>query len=101
MLCGKSNKFIDIVRLIFSLVSSLVSLDLAALCTAVDDDITLLGIGNTADRLHGSAALVCAVAGVDVNVQRPQTYGAVVTGGIAQRFYLCSAVSADETVIVF
>ena len=101
MLCGESYKLVDIIRLIFSLVSSLVTLYLAALCTAVDDDITLLGIGNTADRLHGSAALVCAVAGVDVNVQRPQTYGAVVTGGVAQGFYLCSAVSADETVIVF
>ena len=101
MLCGKGDQLVDIVRLILCLVGSLVALDLAALGTAVDDDITLLGVGNAADRLHGGTALVGTVAGVNVYVQGPQANGAVITGGISQGLYLCATVSTDKTVIVF
>ena len=100
MLCGKGYQLVDIVRLILCLVGSLVAFDLAALGTAVDDDIPLLGIGDTTDRLHRSTAFVGTVAGVNVYVQGPQANGAVVAGRISQRLYFCTAVSADEPVIV-
>ena len=37
-------------------------------------------IGLYTDGFHFSAALVCAVAGIDIHVQGPQAKGAMVTG---------------------
>ena len=101
MLGGQGNELVDIVGLVLCLVGRLVSLDLPALGATVYDDISLLGVGDAAYRLHRRAAFVCAVSGVYINVQRPETHGAVITRGIAQMLYRGSAMGADKTVIVF
>lgn len=100
MLCGQLDELVDIVGLVLCFVGCLVALDLPAFGTAVDYDITLLGVGDTAYRLHGGAAFVCAVAGVYINVQGPEAHGTMVAGGVAQRLYLGPAMGADKTVIV-
>ncbi len=101
MLCRKLYQLIDIVRLYFCLMGSFVALYLSAFCTAVNNDISLFWVCNTADRLHRCAAFVGTVAGIDINVQRPETHGTVVTGGISQRLYFSPAMSTDKAVIIF
>lgn len=100
MLCGQLDELVDIVWLTLCLVSRLVSFDLTAFGTAVDYDISLLGVGDTAYWLHGSPAFVGTVTRIYVNVERPQTYGAVITGGVAQGFYFGAAMGTDKSVIV-
>ena len=67
----------------------------------VGDDISLLRVGLDEDRLHKTEALAGAVAGVFVDMYRPQTEGAVVARGRAERLYLSSAMTADESRVVF
>ena len=49
--------------------SRLVSYHLAALVTAMDDDIALLGVGLCFDGAEDTAAGVGSVTGVDINVE--------------------------------
>ena len=75
--------------------------DLAAFGAAVDDDVTLAGVGLGADGLQQAAAFIGAVAGVDVHVDGPQAEWAMVTGGIAKGLDLSAAVGADKAAVVF
>ena len=60
------------------------------------DDISLFEIGDDEDGLHKTEALASAVAGVFVNMYRPQAEGTMIARGRTERFYLASAVTADE-----
>jgi hypothetical protein len=73
----------------------------AAFGAFVGDDISLLRVGLDEDRLHKTEALAGAVAGVFVDMYRPQTEGAVVARGRAEWLYLSSAMTADESRVVF
>ena len=73
----------------------------AAFGAFVGDDISLLRVGLDEDRLHQTEALAGAVAGIFVNMNRPQAERAMVARGRAERLYLSSAMSADESRIVF
>ena len=68
----------------------------AAFGAFVRDDISLFEVGLDEDGLHKTEALAGAVAGVFVNMYRPQTEGAMVARGRTERFYLAAAVTADE-----
>jgi hypothetical protein len=46
-------------------------------------------------------ALASAVAGIFVNMYRPKTVRAMVAGGRSERLYLASAMTADESRVVF
>lgn len=78
MLCGKCYDLHYIIGLHLRLMCCLVALDLTALGAFVNDDITLLRIGDTADRLHLSPAFVGTVTGVLVNMERPEADGTVI-----------------------
>ena len=73
----------------------------AAFCAAMQDHKALAGIGLHADGLHLPAALVGAVAGIDIHVQTPQAEGAMVAGAVAKGLDLLAAVRANEPIIVF
>ena len=79
----------------------LVATQLAALLTAVNNDVPALGIGHGRYRLQRAPARVGAVTGVDVHVQAPKAEWAVVARGVAKRLYLLATVRADEAIIVF
>ena len=70
---------LDVVGLNLCLVGGAVAVKLAAFCAFVDDDIALFGVGLGGDGLHKTAALACTVAGVYIEMLRPQTKGAVVS----------------------
>ena len=78
-----------------------VAVKLSALGASVNDDESLFGIGLCADRLHLPLAFAGAVSGIDVYVERPEAKGAVIAGGVAQRFHFFSAVCADKAVVIF
>jgi hypothetical protein len=67
----------------------------------VDDHVALFGIDFNADRLECAAAICGAVAGIDVEVERPETEGAMVSGGIAEGLYLLAAMCTDEGLVNF
>ena len=48
-----------------------------------------------------NAAGVCAISGQDIDVQGPQAKRTMVARGIAQRFNLTTAMSADKACVVF
>ena len=70
MISGELDYQIEIVGLDLGLVSRLVAYGCAATLTAVKNDISALGIGHRACRTEYSAAGVCTVAGVYINVER-------------------------------
>ena len=74
---------------------------LAALGTAVDDYISPPCIRLGSYRLHKAAARVLPVAGIFVNVHRPQTERAVIARRIPQRLDLPTAVGADKAAVIF
>ena len=81
--------------------SRFVSDDGAALLAAVDYDIAALCVG---ERLYGaenSAAFVCTVTGVYINVQRAKAKWTVVSRRVAEREHLLAAIFTNKTVIVF
>ena len=75
--------------------------DLSAHGASVDDHKSSTRVGFHADRFHLPTALVCAIPGVDVHVQRPQAKGAMIARGIAQRNHFLSAMRANKTVVIF
>ena len=92
---------LDAVGLYLRLVRGAVAVKLAAFGATVNDHVPLFGVGLYAHGLHLTAALVCAVARIDINVQRPQTKRAMVARGVAQRLDRLSAMRANESVVVF
>ena len=57
----------------------LVSHGLTASFASVDDYIALLGVGKSLNGAKDTAAAVCSVAGVYVNVKRAKAEGTVVS----------------------
>ena len=74
---------------------------LAAPCAFMNNNVSLLWIGNNFDRFHRGATFAGAITGVYVNVKRPEAEWAVIARGISEWLYLLAAMGADEAVIVF
>ena len=98
---GQRNDLSEIVGLNFHIVRRLISADLAAFFTAVNDDVAFFGIGLHLDRAQNAAAGVGAVAGVDIHVQRAKTARTVVAGAVAKGLDGQTAVFADEGIVIF
>lgn len=98
--CCQADYEIGVVRLNGCLVGSTVANNGTALVAPVDNDIAALWVGLCLDGAEDAAAAVCSVAGVDIHVQRAETEGAVVAGGVAQGEHLLAAVLADEAVVI-
>ena len=79
--CGEADEEGAVIGLDLCVIGGSVAAELAAFGTAVGNDVAVAGIGLGADGLHLTSAAVCTVAGVDVNVERPEAEGAVVSGG--------------------
>ncbi len=75
--------------------------DSAAFFTFMDNYKTSPCVGFNAYGAHGAAALVCPVAGIDVNVKRPQAFWTMVAGCVAKRFHFKAAVLTDKSFVVF
>ena len=60
------------------------------------DDISLFEVGLDEDGLHKTEAFAGAVAGIFINMYRPQAEGTMIAGGRTERFDLASAMTADE-----
>ena len=78
-----------------------VAVDLAAFRAFVDDDVALFGVGLGGDGLHQTLTQAGAVAGIYIEVLRPEAKRAVVSRGIAEGLNLAPAVLADEGVVIF
>ena len=90
-----------VVGLNLGFVRGTVSVDLPAFGATVNDHKALLGIGLGADRLHWSAAFICAISRIDIHMQRPKAKRAMVARGVAQGLYGFSAMLSYKAVIVF
>lgn len=99
--CGEANEEGAVVGLHLCIVGSAVAVDFTAFGAAVIDDKSMLGIRLGADGLHLTAAGIGAVTGVDINVKRPETEGAMIARGKAERQDLFVTVRADEAAVVF
>jgi len=73
----------------------------AATLAFMDYYISALGVGLGFYRTENSAAFVCSVAGVYIDVERAKAEGAVVARGVAEWQNLLAAIFADKAVIVF
>ena len=98
--CKLDDK-VYIVGLYFCLVSGLISVYLAAFGAFMKNYISLFGVCNGFYGAHDTVALTGSVPGIHVNVEGAETFGAMVSGGIAEGLYLETAVCAHKTVIVF
>ena len=96
----KLDEQVGVIGLDFCLVSRFVTDNRAATVALMDDDISLFGVGQGLDRAQDTAAIVCSVTGIYVNVQGAETEGAVIARGVSQGEHLFSAVFADKTRIV-
>ena len=90
-----------IVGLDLCLMGGAVAVKLAAFCAFVDDNVALFGVGLGGDGLHKTAALAGTVAGIYIEMLRPQAKGAVVSRGVAEGLNLPPAVLADEGIVIF
>ena len=101
--CRQTNEEGAVVGLNFGVVSGAVTAYFTALGATVDDDIAVavLDIRLGADGLELAAAGIGAITGVDIDVKRPQAKGTVITGGIAERQDLFSAMRTNKAVVVF
>ena len=95
------NEKLFVVGLYLCLVCRLISVNFVALCASVQNNVSLFGVGNYLDWLHGCAALAGAVAGVYVNVERPKTERAVIARGVSKWKHLLAAMCTDKSVVVF
>ena len=78
-----------------------VALDRTTLAAFVYNDIPFARVCLHADRIHHTAAFVCAVSGVLVYVKRTEAARTVVARAVAKWFDRMSAVCADKVIIVF
>ena len=79
MISRQFDDKIEIVGLDLCLVSRLVANGGAATLTAVKNDISALGIGHRTCRTEYSAAGICTVAGVYINVERAKAERTVIS----------------------
>ena len=94
--CRKTDNKIGIIGLNLCLVGSLVSNYRAASVASVDDHVSLFRIGLGSDRAENTAAIVCSVAGIYINVKGTKAERAMISRGIAKRQNLFAAGFADE-----
>ena len=92
----------EVVRLCFCFVSSFVAAYLTTFLAFVYNCVAaFFRVGFSSDGLKGTFALRGTVTGVHVKVKRPQTKGAVISGGIFKWKNFFAAVSADEAFVKF
>ena len=70
-----------IVGLNLCVICGAVASKLTAFGATVGDHVAVTGIGLGSNGLHRTAASVCTVAGIDVNVERPEAERAVIARG--------------------
>ena len=99
--CGELYYELGIVGLNLCLVSRLVSYDLSAHLAPMHDNISAFRVGNSSYRAQNSAARICSVPGVYINVKRREAKRAVISRGISERKNLLAAIFAYKSVIVF
>ena len=97
---GETDYHIGVIGLNLCFVCRLVSYNCAAPVTAVNYDIAALGVGLCLNRAEYSAAGVCSVAGIYVNVQRTEAEWAMITRGVSERKHLLVAVFTYKAGIV-
>ena len=97
----QANEQTMVVGLDFRVERGAVAADLSALCATVNDDKATARVGFGADRFHLAAAGVCAVAGIDVEVDRREAERAVVARREPQGQDFSAADGAYEAVVVF
>ena len=98
---GELDDEIHIVWLDLCLVGGTVAHRLTAFFAAVDYDVTALCVRQRLYGAENTAAVVCSVARVYVNVQGAETERTVISRGISEREHLFAAVLADEACVVF
>ena len=98
---GELDEERHIIGLIFGVQRGAVAAYLAAFCAFVDYNEAFFCVWLSSYRLKLSAAFVCSVARVYVNVQGPQTKRAMVSRRVSERVYLFSAMNANKGIIVF
>ena len=81
--------------------SGFVSVNFTATRAFMDNDKSLFGVGQGLNRAQDTAAIVCSVTGIYVNVKRPKAKGAVVARRVFEWTDLRPAMYADESVVVF
>lgn len=92
----------QIVGLNFCFVSRFVTAYLTAFLAFVYDCVAaFFCVGLSSHGFKGTLALGGAVAGVYVKMERPQTKGAVISGGIFKGKNFLAAVGTDEAFIKF
>ncbi len=99
--CRECDKLFQAVGLDIGVVGGAVSVYLTAFCTAVYYNIALAWIGDGGNRLHKSAALVCTVSGIYIDMYRPKTVRAMVARAFSERLHLPAAVLADKSAVIF
>ena len=99
--CGQLDEQIDVIRLHLGRICGFVAHRSAAFFAAVDDDIPLLRIRQDLYRLQKTKAIVCPVAGIDVDMDGAETLRAMIARGHAQRLDFEAAVPAGEAAVVF
>jgi hypothetical protein len=80
-------------------VGGLVSYHRAASIASVDNYVSLFRIGLGADRAENSAAIVCSVAGVYINVKGTKAERAMISRGVAKGQNLFAAILANKTLV--
>ena len=98
---GQSDEQVRVVRLNLCLVRGFTADDGTAFFALVEDDEAAACIGLDPDRAKQSAAGICTVAGVDVNVQGTEAEGTVISRRRAEGQNLPPAVFAEKARVVF
>ena len=98
---GQLDDQANVVRLYVGIVSRAIAKQLAALFALVNDDVPLFRVSNRRHSLKKSAALVGAVARIDIHVKRRKTKRAMIARAFAERKHLFAAMLTNKSVIVF
>ena len=77
--CGEFDKQGAIIGLLFSIKGGAITAYLAAFFAPMDNNEILFRIGLCTDRAHKTAAGVSSIAGVYVDVERPQAEGTMIS----------------------
>ena len=99
--CGEADDKVGIVGLHLRFVGGFIARDFATTVTAVNENITALGVGKRADWAENATTGIGAVTRENVYVQRAETEGTVIARGVAEREHLFATVLAGEAAIVF
>ena len=99
--CGELDEQVGIIGLDLSVVCRLVADGGTAFFAAMDKNKSALRVGESLDRSEKTAAIVCPVPGIHVNVKGAKAERAMVTRGVAKRKHLFAAILAYKPRIVF